>query len=93
METLNKVVATAAAAVQPAAAPSESPVGPESWLRADAVEEVNSDEEEKAREIGELIRKMQTRNFDQHQHMYRGTHVSTLNRLPSFLTGKPDTCR
>jgi hypothetical protein len=76
METVNQAIATVAAAVKPAAPPHESPVGPDSWLRADAVEEIKPDEDKKAEEIGELIRKMQTRNFDQHQHMYRGTHVS-----------------
>lgn len=77
MEAVNQAIATVKAAVNPAAQP-EPPTGPDTWLRADAVEEIKPDEEEKAREIGELIRKMQTRNFDQHQHMYRGTHVSRL---------------
>jgi hypothetical protein len=51
----------------------------DAYLRWDApgVEAPKPDEDEKARQIGETMNKMQQHNFDQHRHCFRATHVKT----------------
>ncbi|KAH7081204.1 catalase-like domain-containing protein [Paraphoma chrysanthemicola] len=51
----------------------------DAYLHWDApnVESPKSDEEEKARKIGQTMNEMQQHNFDQHRHAFRATHVKT----------------
>ena len=74
MESVQQAVSGIIDAVTPASA--QPPQEPEGWLLASQVEQIQPDEDEKAQQIGEKIRKMQNHNFDQHQHKFRGTHVS-----------------
>jgi hypothetical protein len=62
------------------------------YLRWDAagVEVVQPDEEEKARQIGETMNKMQQHNFEQHRHAFRATHVKTQGIVKGSLHVLPD---
>jgi hypothetical protein len=64
----------------------------DAYLRWDApgVEDPRSDEEEKTRQIGETMNKMQQHNFDQHRHAFRATHVKTQGIVKGKLTVLPD---
>lgn len=73
MDTVKQVAATVADKLN---LTTEPPVEPDAWLKADEVETIKPDEDDKARQIGEAVRRLQSKNFDQHSHMYRGTHVS-----------------
>ncbi|WVW86266.1 hypothetical protein I302_108308 [Kwoniella bestiolae CBS 10118] len=63
--------------------------GPEDWLNADETEKVEDDEDEKIMRVGELVHDMQRRNFDAHQHKFRGTHVKSLAFVKGTLTIDP----
>jgi hypothetical protein len=67
----------------------------DAYLRWDApgVETPKSDEEEKAKMIGEAMNKMQQHNFDQHRHVFRATHVKTQGIVKGNLTVLPDLPR
>jgi hypothetical protein len=60
----------------------------DAYLRWDAagVEDAQSNEEEKARQIGETMNKMQQHNFDQHRHAFRATHVKTQGIVKGKMT-------
>jgi hypothetical protein len=60
----------------------------DAYLRWDApgVETAKADEEEKAKQIGETMNKMQQHNFDQHRHAFRATHVKTQGIVKGKLT-------
>jgi hypothetical protein len=60
----------------------------DAYLRWDApgVETPKADEEEKAKQIGQTMNKMQQHNFDQHRHAYRATHVKTQGIVQGKLT-------
>jgi catalase len=62
------------------------------YLRWDAqeVETPKPDEEEKVRQIGEIMNRMQKHNFDQHRHAFRATHVKTQDVVKGKLTVKAD---
>jgi hypothetical protein len=64
----------------------------DAYLHWDApgVESPKSDEEDKARKIGETMNKMQQHNFDQHRHVFRATHVKTQGIVKGKLTVLPD---
>lgn len=64
----------------------------DAYLRWDAhgVETPKPDEEEKARQIGETMNRMQQHIFDQHRHAFRATHVKTQAIVKGKLTIKPD---
>lgn len=57
---------------------------------AQGVETPKDNEEETARKIGVTMNKMQQRNFDQHRHAYRATHVKTQAIVKGKLTVLPD---
>jgi hypothetical protein len=64
----------------------------DAYLRWDApgVETPKQNENETARKIGETMNKIQQRNFDQHRHAFRGTHVKTQGIVKGKLTVLPD---
>lgn len=64
----------------------------DAYLHWDApgVESRQSDEEEKARQIGETMNKLQQHNFDQHRHAFRATHVKTQGIVKGKLTVEAD---
>lgn len=57
---------------------------------APGVECIKSDEQEKAKQIGETMNKMQQHNFDQHRHAFRATHVKTQGIVKGTLTVPAD---
>lgn len=60
---------------------------------AENVESPKPDEEEKARQIGQTMNKMQQHNFDQHRHAFRATHVKTQGIVKGTLTVLSDLPR
>jgi len=49
-----------------------------------------TDEEAKARQIAEVMNRMQQRNFDKHRHAFRATHVKTQGIVKGQLHVLPD---
>jgi len=64
----------------------------DAYLRWDApgVEDPKAEEEEKARQIGQTMSKMQQHNFDQHHHAFRATHVKTQGIVKGKMTVLPE---
>ena len=88
--SLLETAQTAASAVQAAVVGPGPPTEPDDWCKADEVEQIADDEEAKIDKISELVRDMMQRNFDSHQHFYRGTHVKSLAFVRGTLTVNAD---